>query len=120
MSLAAAFAFCSTAISLPEHRWLAGVSPLQGAGASMSMCSSCCWIVHRSGSSSGTGGATDGAGGGGNSGCDVVAAVFGLASGVCSVFTLLLPLPFDRAPQVRWSLLFLRLLLPAAAGDADI
>lgn len=42
----------------------------------------------------------DGAGGGGNSGCDVVAAVFGLASGVCSVVTLLLPIPHDRAPQV--------------------
>jgi len=53
----------------------------------------------------------DGAGGGGNSGCDVVAAVFGLASGVCSVFTLLLPLPYDRAPQVRRPSLFLLLLL---------
>jgi hypothetical protein len=59
----------------------------------MSMCSSCSWIVHRSGS-------VDGASGGGNSGCDVVAAVFGLASGVCSVMTLLLPIPYDRAPQV--------------------
>jgi hypothetical protein len=66
----------------------------------MSMCSSCCWIVHRSGSSGGTGGAMDGASGGGNSGFDVVAAVFGLASGVCSVVTLSLPIPHDRAPQV--------------------
>jgi hypothetical protein len=78
----------------------AGVTSLQGVGASMSMCSSCSWIVHRSGGGSATGGSVDGVGGGGNSGCDVVAAVFGLASGVCSVMTLLLPIPYDRAPQV--------------------
>lgn len=75
------------------------VSSLQGIGASMSMCRSCSWIVHRSGGSSATCGSVDSAGGGGNSGCDVVAAVFGLASGVCSVMTLLLPIPYDRAPQ---------------------
>ena len=57
-------------------------------------------MLHRSGSSSGTGGTMDGAAGGGNTGCDVVAAVFGLASGVCSVVNLLLPIPHDRAPQV--------------------
>jgi hypothetical protein len=66
----------------------------------MSMCSSCSWIVSRSGSSSAAASLVDGPSGGGNSGCDVVAAVFGLASGVCSVATLLLPIPHDRAPQV--------------------
>jgi hypothetical protein len=95
------FATASTLWYLIYVLCAAGESSLQGAGASKSMCNTCCWIVHRSGSSSGTGGAMDGAGGGGNSGCDVVAAVFGLASGVCSVASVMLPIPHDRAPQVH-------------------
>jgi hypothetical protein len=68
----------------------------------MSMCITCSWILHRSGGFCSNGGVIDAADGA-NSGCDIVAAVFGLASGVCSVVNLGLPIPYDRAPQVRVS-----------------